>query len=451
MLTKTLPIVLISVLAIVTAGASAGDCALEATLIDTDIDLSTEDTTQRRTPAVAYNSTDNEYLAVWFDTRNPGNNDIFAQRLSAAGTLLGKNIPVMEWPDAQIDPDVVYNGADNQYLASWRTQQAGFFNDARGRRLAGDGTLIGDDFFISTGGLEILTAYNSTDNQFLSSGRSSGIRGQRISNEGTLLGGEFTIASAGAPAPNGEVAYNPTANEYFATWRNQSDRNLQGQRISASGTLLGSAVLISPIFPSSGRAASVAFDPVADQYLVIFGEFQDNEILGQLISSSGELIGSNFPIATGLVSSPSPSLRYSAEDQAYLAAWRNGSTIVAQLLNSDGTPTGDPVSIAPGTATGRPRIAYNDTSGEFVIVWSDNRNFGMGQEDIFAQRIAVTGGAALGDLDDDGSVGVKDLLILLGTWGPCPKKGDCPADFDDSGDVGVKDLLILLGNWGPCP
>ena len=26
-----------------------------------------------------------------------------------------------------------------------------------------------------------------------------------------------------------------------------------------------------------------------------------------------------------------------------------------------------------------------------------------------------------------------------------------PADFDNSGDVGLKDLLILLGNWGPCP
>ncbi|MCH7848996.1 MAG: FG-GAP repeat protein [Planctomycetes bacterium] len=55
------------------------------------------------------------------------------------------------------------------------------------------------------------------------------------------------------------------------------------------------------------------------------------------------------------------------------------------------------------------------------------------------------------DLDADGSVGVPDLLSLLGSWGPCPPKGDCPADFDNTGDVGVKDLLILLGNWGPCP
>ena len=55
------------------------------------------------------------------------------------------------------------------------------------------------------------------------------------------------------------------------------------------------------------------------------------------------------------------------------------------------------------------------------------------------------------DLDADGSVGVPDLLWLLGSWGPCPPKVDCPADFDNTGDVGVKDLLVLLGNWGKCP
>ncbi len=52
------------------------------------------------------------------------------------------------------------------------------------------------------------------------------------------------------------------------------------------------------------------------------------------------------------------------------------------------------------------------------------------------------------DLDDNGSVGVSDLLSLLASWGPC--KG-CPADFDGNGNVGVSDLLALLANWGPCP
>ncbi len=52
------------------------------------------------------------------------------------------------------------------------------------------------------------------------------------------------------------------------------------------------------------------------------------------------------------------------------------------------------------------------------------------------------------DLDDDGSVGVPDLLSLLGQWGTNPGG---PPDFDDDGIVGVPDLLVMLANWGPCP
>ncbi len=68
-----------------------------------------------------------------------------------------------------------------------------------------------------------------------------------------------------------------------------------------------------------------------------------------------------------------------------------------------------------------------------------------------ADTIGPSVAACPADLVVDGSVGVKDLLFLLGAWGPCPKNGDCPADFDNSSDVGVKDLLFLLGAWGPCP
>ena len=54
----------------------------------------------------------------------------------------------------------------------------------------------------------------------------------------------------------------------------------------------------------------------------------------------------------------------------------------------------------------------------------------------------------LGELDGDCQIGVKDLLILLGSWGPCEDCPPCPADLDGDGVVGVSDLLILLGNWG---
>ena len=52
------------------------------------------------------------------------------------------------------------------------------------------------------------------------------------------------------------------------------------------------------------------------------------------------------------------------------------------------------------------------------------------------------------DLNEDGSVGAADLLILLGAWG---SNAGHPADFDVDGLVGAIDLLRLLASWGPCP
>ncbi|MEE9294181.1 MAG: hypothetical protein V3W34_04330 [Phycisphaerae bacterium] len=52
------------------------------------------------------------------------------------------------------------------------------------------------------------------------------------------------------------------------------------------------------------------------------------------------------------------------------------------------------------------------------------------------------------DLDDDGNVGVPDLLELILLWGTDPGG---PPDFNGDGDVGVPDLLELILNWGACP
>lgn len=57
--------------------------------------------------------------------------------------------------------------------------------------------------------------------------------------------------------------------------------------------------------------------------------------------------------------------------------------------------------------------------------------------------------AIQGDLDGDAAVGIGDVLILFGAWGPCPAETDpCPADLDLDGIVGINDFVILLGNWG---
>jgi hypothetical protein len=52
-----------------------------------------------------------------------------------------------------------------------------------------------------------------------------------------------------------------------------------------------------------------------------------------------------------------------------------------------------------------------------------------------------------GDINDDGTIGVEDILLMLGAWGDAP--GD-PADLNGDGFVDVDDLLILLGGFGDC-
>lgn len=50
------------------------------------------------------------------------------------------------------------------------------------------------------------------------------------------------------------------------------------------------------------------------------------------------------------------------------------------------------------------------------------------------------------DLDEDGTVGFSDLLLLLSAWSDSKSL----ADLDGSGTVGFGDLLFLLAAWGPC-
>ena len=182
-------------------------------------------------------------------------------------------------------------------------------------------------------------------------GRGAGIVEQRISNDGSLVGSEIVISTAGAPAPNGQVIYNPTTNEYFATWRDQVEENLKGQRISSTGVLIGTPIIISPIFPeSSNPTASIAFDSANNRYLIVFARFQGTEVWGQFVADAGGLIGSNFQIQTTSSRIDTPSVAHSSIDNLFFVVWRDSNDVIGQLLSETGVVIGSPLIIANGTA-----------------------------------------------------------------------------------------------------
>jgi hypothetical protein len=357
----------------------SGDCELTAKLVGDNLDLSTGITTTLSGVSVAYNSTDGEYLVVWHDTRISAHHDVYAQRVSATGRLLGGNTTIIAAPGWQTSPSVAYNMTDNEYFVTWRYQGVGGpgtpgWNHAFGRLISAAGAPLTHEVDVSNGGLGATLAYNNADNEYLlearnfEGGGAEGIYARRISGSGGPLGGDIIISTTGLPGPAGQLAYNGNASQFLATWRNQIASDLRGRIINADGSFAGSEFVISSVYPATGLAASVAFDPFNDRYLVVFGTFSGGPVMGQFVMPSGSLDGPS----RALVDSDNtlkPFIAHDGVNGVFLLVWRDGSKIFGRLLSDQGNMLGMPVKFGSGTAVplDNPRIAANGSDGGFIV------------------------------------------------------------------------------------
>jgi hypothetical protein len=449
------------ILVLAGAAAYAGDRGLSPELVGGMIDLDTGETSNMGGVSAAYNSTDNEYRVVWFDSRIAGQNDVYAQRVTAYGELIGTNVTIISGSNSQTDTGAAYNPTSNEYLITWKNQSDGpgspGFNHTFGGIASATGGLIGGEVDLSNAGLEPTLVYNSIENQYFlearnfAGGGTAGIYAKRIAANGSPIGADLTITTSGAPAPAGQMAYNVNGNQYLATWRDQSAESLKGRIVNANGTFATAPFVISSMFPESGLAAGAAFDPTNDRYLVVFSEFCASGVYGQFVSSSGTLDGSVFTIVEAMGARLTPVVAYDGVNDAFLVVWINNDTgkLTAQLLYDDGALAGDPLPIDnPGAAAGVPCIATNTAEGRFIIAWADHKWETPGQHDILGQIIGVTSETPCPDLDGDGDVDLADLAQLLAHYGTTSGATFEDGDIDGDGDVDLADLAALLAEYG---
>ena len=158
----------------------------------------------------------------------------------------------------------------------------------------------------------------------------------------------------------------------------------------------------------TGRAATIGYDRQSDRYLVVFGVYQENRILGQFITTAGTRDGDAFTIADGLTSRPSPVITYAFG--RFVVAWVDAGNAVAKIVDDDGTVCEQTLIIAAGTAPGGISIDFANSQDGLVAAWVDNRNLGDGQQDIYARAIGF-GPTCPGDVDESGNVEVNGTMV----------------------------------------
>jgi hypothetical protein len=303
--------------------------------------------------------------------------------------------------DAQ-NPKVAYSSRTHQHLLVWQDARHG--TNIYVRLMNTDGTPAGADFALTSvpsGQSNPAVAYNSESNEFLVTWQDTrngnyDIYGQRVSATGTLIAGAFVISNASSHQINPAVAYNSEANEFLVTWQDIRSGNydIYGQRVDATGTLTAGAFIISNA-PGYQINPEIAYNSESKEFLVAWQDPRNgnDDIYGQRVDASGSLTAGNFVISNASSYQTSPSVAYNSQSKEFLIAWqdmRSGNLdIYGQRVDAAGSLTAGNFVISNASRTqANPAIAYNSASNEFLVAWQDDRN---GDADIYGQWVDATG------------------------------------------------------------
>jgi hypothetical protein len=303
-------------------------------------------------PAVAWNGS--EYLVVWSDARdyNTRKTDIYARRVSAAGVPQGADFRICgaEAVWADLNPEVAWNGS--RYLVvwedrrNWQTRGA----DIYAQRVSAAGALVGGNTRLSGPEatdyeMDPAVAWNPAAGQYLvvwEDQRSKATRGidiyaQRVTAAGALLGGPLRVGGSAANISEFDpvVVANDVAGEYLVVWedhRNEETRNadIYARRVSANGVPQGADTRITGqggiLFDGQAAAAWSGTD-----YLVAWLDFRAEPKRGgdtwaRRVSAAGKPVGAEFRICgPGATANDGwPAVAWSSTAGRFLVAFADG-------------------------------------------------------------------------------------------------------------------------------
>jgi hypothetical protein len=128
------------------------------------------------------------------------------------------------------------------------------------------------------------------------------------------------------------------------------------------------------------RAAAVAYSTVSKRFLVVYhqnggGGQPGQDIRGQLVSSTGQLVGGPINVSFDNHSQLEVGVGYSPASDKFLVAYRNfyepsgPATIQSRTVSAVDGSIGTAVDMTASSNTNMPEVAYNSKNNQFLLSW----------------------------------------------------------------------------------
>ena len=301
------------------------------------------------------------WLTGWSDSRVVGNNIMGVRVSNAVQTLDTTALAISNAPDWQDTPAGAFSGlASMDFLVAWSDRRGADYDIYAARVTSAGSILDSTGFAVSTANRSQLVPDLASNEQGLFllvwqdlRGTDFDIYGALVNSNGSIVVPEFAINNVAGDQSRPHVAYDPVANLFLVVWHGAPNGSINGARVTPAGVVLDPTGVALSASAGGRHRAQLAF--AGDRFLVAWDDRRNGN----------------------------------PDIYATRVSIRNGITVE--------DPNGIAIATLPSRQTD-PTVAglANGNAFSFVVAWTDERNLATARSDIYGVVLAASTGGQVG-------------------------------------------------------
>jgi hypothetical protein len=351
--------------------------------------------------SVAFSPLQGEYLVVWHAFDRVTNTNIYGQRVSWTGVLVGEPIVICNMPGVQAVPSVVFDPTRAVYWVVWTDFRDGSA-DVIARRVSGAGALLGAEIVVNTDAPDAFAARVACGGGICAVAWATDphdgnahilIRSYNAVTLAPNVPGLLLSEPVGQ-ATEPDICYNGDDGRFLVVWhewRGASRSDVWSYQLNANMSAHEKKAICSAV--NDQQKARVAYSHGAGRYLVVWEDARSGttwDVYGQRLERGGAFAGGAMAIFAGPYFDRMPAVAgHGSATSEFLVSFQRDVSgagqfeIYASRVSGAGAVGSAFVVREWYNVRTRSAIAYRDGTDDYLVAFTDDPF--MTQADIAAQ------------------------------------------------------------------